>query len=128
MKTRFALVIASFVEPRPARWPARPSRAEQPPAYVITEIQVTTRRLSDGIRPEVAKVIQDAGAKYLARWNDRDSGWRAAQRTCGGARVREPGQGAAWRNSRPTRSSSRFATIFQDSLIHHRRSVERRQH
>jgi uncharacterized protein (DUF1330 family) len=69
MKTRFALVIASFVGAVTGALAVQALHAQSnPPAYVITEIQVTD---PDAYRteyaPKVAKVIQDAGAKYLAR-------------------------------------------------------------
>ncbi len=73
MKTRFAfafeLTIASLAGAVAGALAVPALHAQSnPPAYVITEIQVTD---PDAYRteyaPKIAKVNQDAGARYLAR-------------------------------------------------------------
>jgi uncharacterized protein (DUF1330 family) len=68
MKTRFALTIALAGTAAGALAAQAIHAQSKPLAYVITEIQVSD---PDAYRteyaPKVAKVIQDAGAKYLAR-------------------------------------------------------------
>jgi len=62
MKTRFALVIASFVGAGPARGGTHLAQSNLRPMS-SPKSEVTTRAIGR-IRPEGRQVIQNAGAKY----------------------------------------------------------------
>jgi uncharacterized protein (DUF1330 family) len=69
MKARFALAIASLAGAAVGALAVQALRAQSnPPAYVITEIQVTDpEAYRTEYAPKIANVNQDAGAKYLVR-------------------------------------------------------------
>jgi uncharacterized protein (DUF1330 family) len=69
MKMRFALAIAALAGAAAGALAVQGLHAQaSPPAYVVTEIQVTDPgAYQTEYAPKVASMNQDAGVKYLAR-------------------------------------------------------------